>query len=146
MTIQTTVSALQSLHAGITGVTSAPVALPITIDPRRLPLVFSWPGPTAPDGWAGNAGDWYRVRRTYVVRCYVAEVTADGSTQDDAGYQAASLLLQRFGVAYMEDPNIGGAVAHIGPVLDSGVAILDYGGKDYHGFEFRLDITEKVAL
>lgn len=146
MTIQTTVSALQSLHSAITGVTSAPTALPITIDARRLPLVFSWPGPTSPAGWASSAGQWYRTERTYIIRCYVAEVTADGSTQDDAGYQAAALLLQRFGVAYMGDPNLDGAVAHLGAILDSGVAILDYGGKDYHGFEFRLDITEKVSL
>lgn len=145
MTIQTTITALQELHAEITGITSAPTELPVTIDSRRLPLVFSWPGPTAPDGWQPMAG-WYRVQRTYIVRCYAAEVAADGSTQNDTGYQAAALLLQRFGDAYVANANLEGAVAHLGPILDSGAAILEYGGKDYHGFEYRVDITEKVTL
>ena len=106
MTIQTTITALQELHAEITGITSAPTELPVTIDSRRLPLVFSWPGPTAPDGWQPMAG-WYRVQRTYIVRCYAAEVAADGSTQNDTGYQAASLVLQRFGDAYVANANLG---------------------------------------
>jgi hypothetical protein len=146
MSIATTLTAIQTMHAGISGVTSAPLALPVTIDARRLPLVFVWPGPTSVDGWQAMAG-WYKHVRTYIVRCYVAEVS-EVDEQVDTGYQAALPLLQRFGEAYMTpaNQNLTGAVAHLGPpITDSGIGVLEYGATFYHGFEYRLTVTEKVV-
>jgi hypothetical protein len=148
MTVATTITAYQTLHATITGVKSAPTKMPQALNTADLPLAFAWPGPTIEQtGWQPYAG-WYSVRRYYIVRCYVKPI-AQGSGFDD-GYQEAIALLQRFGDAYMDNANLSGAVAHIGPqISDSGVRgdFQWVAGSDtnYHGFEFRIETVEKVA-
>lgn len=143
MSIATTITAFQSLHASITGVTSAPEKLPATLDANRLPLVFTWPGPTAVDGWEMQEG-WSFAQRTYVVRCYVALVSRKNTGIDD-GYQEVIPLLQKFGVAYTSNPRLSGAIGLMDSVTDSGASILDYAGTEYHGFEFRMNVAEKIA-
>lgn len=147
MTIATTVTAFQTLHASITGVKSAPTAMPNALTTADLPFVFTWPGPTVEQrGWTSSPG-WYEQRRYYIVRCYVLPI-AQGIGFDD-GYQQALTLLQRFGVAYMDNANLSGAVAHIGPRIEDGGVRGDFqwtaGGASYHGFEFRIETVEKVA-
>lgn len=146
MSVAATITAFQTLHAGITGVTSAPEKLPATLDKDRLPLVFTWPGQTMQgEGWKAGGG-WYIHRRQYVVRCYVALVSQKNTGIDD-GYQEVVPLLQRFGEAYMGNVNLSGAVAHIGEnISDSGASILVYAGTEYHGFEYRVEVAEKVTL
>jgi hypothetical protein len=148
MTISTTVTAFQTLHATINGVASAPTAMPQSITTARLPLVFTWPGSTfEADGWQSQPGGWYSHRRFYIVRCYVKPI-AQGTGFDD-GYQTALTLLQRFGEAYMSasGTQLGGALDYIGPsVNDSGVRgdLQWVAGSDvyYHGFEFRIETKE----
>jgi hypothetical protein len=146
MSVAATITAFQTLHAAITGVTSAPGKLPATLDKDRLPLVFTWPGPTVQgEGWKAGGG-WYIHRRLYVVRCYVALVSQKNTGIDD-GYQDVVPLLQRFGEAYMGNVNLSGAVAHIGEnISDSGASILVYAGTEYHGFEYRVEVAEKVTI
>tara|TARA_R110000868_G_scaffold117128_3_gene311399 strand:+ start:3027 stop:3467 length:441 start_codon:yes stop_codon:yes gene_type:complete len=146
MSIAATITAFQSLHAAVSGVSSAPEKLPATLDKNRLPLVFTWPGPTVQgDGWKPATG-WYIHRRLYVIRCYVALVSQQNTGIDD-GYQTVVPLLQAFGEAYMGNVNLSGAVAHIGEsISDSGASILVYAGTEYHGFEFRIEVSEKVVL
>jgi len=146
MSIATTITAFQTLHSSITSVLSAPEKLPAALDKQRLPLVFTWPGPTVEgNGWKPMGG-WYIHRRLYVVRCYVAPVSVKNVGIDD-GYQEVVPLLQSFGVAYMGDVTLAGAVAHIGEsISDSGASILVYAGTEYHGFEFRIEVAEKVTL
>ena len=148
MTISATITAYQTLHAAITGVTSAPTAMPMSLNTSDLPLAFTWPGPTIEQrGWTPYGG-WYEHRRFYIVRCYVKPI-AQGTGFDD-GYQTALTLLQRFGTAYMGDANLSGAVMSIGPqIYDSGVRgdFQWVAGSDvyYHGFEFRIETVEKVV-
>jgi hypothetical protein len=151
MTIATTVTAFQALHATITGIVSAPTAMPQAIDTAELPLVFTWPGPTyEADGWQSQPGLWYTHRRVYIVRCYVKPI-AQGRGFDD-GYQTALTLLQAFGTAYMSAAGValGGALEYIGPsVNDSGVRgdMQWVAGSDvyYTGFEFRIETKEKYC-
>jgi hypothetical protein len=148
MTISATITAFQTLHATITGVKTAPTAMPMSLNTSDLPLAFTWPGPTVEQrGWTASGG-WYEQRRYYIVRCYVKPI-AQGSGFDD-GYQQAITLLQRFGEAYMGDMNLDGTVAHIGPRVEDGGARGDFqwvAGSDtfYHGFEFRIETVEKAA-
>ena len=145
MTISTTVAAFQTLHATITGVASAPTAMPQSLTTARLPLVFTWPGPTSLGGWKPSAG-WYIHSRIYIVRCYIKPIS-QGSGFDD-GYQTALDLLQRFGEAYVANQNLNGAVAHLGPDINDGGVRGDLqwvAGSDvyYTGFEFRIEVAEK---
>lgn len=148
MTVSATITAYQTLHAAITGVKSAPTAMPQTLNTSDLPLAFTWPGPTIEqNGWTPSA-NWYTHRRFYIVRCYVKPI-AQGTGFDD-GYQSAVTLLQRFGEAYMGNQNLSATVAHLGPqIYDSGVRgdLQWVAGSDvyYHGFEFRIETVEKAA-
>lgn len=154
MTISATVTALQAIHAGITGVKSAPTSLPQSIVTSSLPMAFTWPGPTIAlvntHGWTAAPG-WYMQHRIYIVRCYVKPI-AQGSGFDD-GYQTAITLLQRFGEAYMAtgNQNLGGLIAHLGPGISDGGVRGDMqwvtgGDVFYTGFEFRIEAVEKESL
>lgn len=150
MTIAATIAAFQSLHATIEGVNSAPVEMPVFINAVELPLVFTFPGATLEDeGWAASAGQWYTHRRYYIVRCYV-RLLGTGRGVDE-GFQETIALLHRFGVAYMRNPNLSNAVAHLGPqISDSGWRGDFRWGDDesafYHGFQFQVAVSEKVSL
>lgn len=149
MTVATTVAAFQTLHATITGVVAAPVELPGSLDPDRLPLAFTWPGPSVESGGWIPAPGKSESRHYYIVRCYVAEVAPLGADVDD-GYQATLPILQAFGAAYVADAvSVTGVLVLAGATIrqinDSGAVVLEYAGVSYHGFEFRVQILEKVT-
>ena len=145
MTVLTTISALQTKHLGVTGMKSAPTAMPSNLDQVTLPVALVWPGEAT---WDMQAIDLKRQDRTYLVRVYVQAV-AQGIAGPDEGYQAAAALLERFGAAYMADLSLGGAVDHISAVRDSGVSgggfELLWGGVTYWGFVYRVTVVEKSS-
>jgi hypothetical protein len=143
MSVSSVVTALQTLHSGISGVKAAPTALSGYYDTAKLPLVWTHPGPTpAGGGWAQSA-DLRLYDRIYIVRCLVMPEGQGRGT--DEGYQAALALIQKFGDAYLANPNLSGQIAHFVRIEDTGVAMLDQGQVKYHGFEFRLTVREKVG-
>lgn len=148
MSTATVVTAFQTLHSGITGVKSAPTELPGSLSTAALPLVFTWPGETVDPGWQPGASGDYIVFRTYVIRCYVKPLQ-QGSGFDE-GYQLALTLFDRFGAAYMANPQIDAnenITLHTNK-RDSGVhGRMQWGiGTEtfYHGFMFMLDVKENV--
>lgn len=151
MTCAAVVTAFQTLHAAITGVQSAPTAFPASLTTAVLPLVLTRPGPTpTAGGLKGSAGDWYEHRRIYLIDVYVKPL-AQGAGVDE-GYQLAITLLDRFIAAYMVSSalNLSGAVAHVGPAyIDTGIVPnMRYGADSetlYWGFQFRIEVVEKVA-
>lgn len=146
MTIATTITALQAVHAGISGVTRAPTTLPNALQTADLPTVVVWPGPTpATEGWIAAPGG-YHVRRIYLVTVYVAGM-GEGADYDQA-YQECITLLQAFGEAYVTDANqnLSGAVDTIfGPITDTGIRRVDYLDQAFHGFTFQVPVKEKVT-
>lgn len=132
------VAALQSLHAAIAGVATAPIAMPASLNTADLPCVLVWPGTAT---WRQQAVGLRRLEREYIVRCYVAPV-AQGKGVDE-GWQAALALLDAFGQAYENDIALGGMVDQIASVVDMGLGVHVFAGIAYHGFEYRLKIVQK---
>lgn len=143
LAIVNTLAALQELHAGITGIATAPTTLKGYYDTARLPLVWAHPGPTPPGGgWLASPG-LHHYNRVYYVDCFVMP-EGQGAGLDE-GYQLCVTLLQRFGLAYLADPNLSGQIAHFVTIEDSGVTLLNRAGVQYHGFRFTLTVREKTA-
>jgi len=149
MTVAATVTALQTLHATITGVSSAPTVMPASLNNAELPVCLTFPGE---GGWKHNSmdGAMLQQRRRYVVKVYVAPIPLGQGL--DEGYQLSLPMLQAFGEKYMGVTTLSGAIAHLGTLesgllaTDLGVGIIPFAGIDYHGFTYFVDIIEKTAV
>ena len=141
MTVAATVTAIQTVNAAVTGMTSAPTAMPSQLTTAVLPLAITIPGPAE---WQNNSDGWGFQFRSYYVRVYVKPVSQD--IVADGGFQDAMTLIQRFGDAYIADTTFGGAVNTVrlddgfGPAIsDGGVSgQMTWGaapeGANYWGF------------
>lgn len=145
MTIAATVTALQTLHATISGVNAAPTAFPSNLNTATMPIALVWPGEA---NWRAQAVGLKRQQREYIVRVYVSPIAQDKAGPENA-YTLCNTLLQLFGRAYLDNPTLGGAVDNIATIQDSGVSggsvELTWAGVAYWGFVFRLGIVEKSA-
>jgi len=141
--IANTIAALQNLHAGIDGIEAAPTALSGYYDTAYLPLAWSHPGPTPNYGGWRESAQLRQYDRNYYVDVFVMP-EGQGVGLDD-GYQLTLALLQRFGMAYLNDPNLSGAIAHFVSIQDTGATLLRRGDVKYHGFRFTLTVREKTA-
>lgn len=144
MTIAATITALQTLHAGISGIKSAPTAFPSNVNTASLPLVLTMPGPA---NWLEQAVGLKRQNREYIVRVYVNPVAQDKAGPENA-MTTINALIQLFGRAYLADLSLSGAIDHIDRIEDSGAVEnmeLTTAGITYYGFVFRLGIVEKSA-
>ena len=143
MSVSTIVTALQAVHAAISGVKTASGTMPSNLATAELPLVAVWPGEAE---WAYAAMDQQRQLRTYIVRVFVCPV-AQGITGPDPGYNACVALLQAFGEAYKAHSHIADKADIMWPVRDSGISggaiELTWGNTTYWGFVFRVQIEEK---
>ena len=142
MSIATTVSALQTKHAAISGVRTAPTAMPSNLSTAVLPIALVWPSAAT---WSLQAMGLKRQEREYEVRVYVQPV-AEGVAGPDAGYQACLTLLELFGQAYQGDPDLSASVDHLLSCRDEGVtAGLTWGQITYWGFVYHLTVVEKSS-
>lgn len=140
MAISTVIAALQVRHAALTGVTSAPTAMPASLASSMLPIVLVLPGEAT---WSTTRiGGPALQERVMLVRCYVAPV-AQGQGVDQ-GYTAAVALLETFGDSYRTDFSAGTGYQMLRPFTDTGHVIMAWGneGQAYHGFEFKLTVRE----
>lgn len=146
MSVLTTIAAFQALHADIAGVKTAPTAIKGQIDSVDCPVVYVWPSETVGRNWQPQASSWRIVDRDYLISVFVQPV-AKGRGVDE-GYQKAITMLQAFGEMYTTDTalRLDGSVAHISNIRDSGVGVVEYAGVKFHGFEFRIAVTEKEAV
>jgi len=145
VSVLTTIAALQSVHAGVSGIASAPTAMPSNLDQATLPVALVWPGEAT---WQMQAIGLQRQERTYIVRVFVAPV-AQGIAGPDEGYQECAALVQRIGAAYLDDLTLGGTVDQITEIRDSGVSgggfELLWGNVPYWGISYRVTVVEKSA-
>ena len=155
MTIRTAVEALQAINANITGVASAPVVYPGSLNTASLPLVIVWPGPAevALEGFGFNM-----TQRIYRVTCYV-KASQQGRGIDE-GWQQVITLLQRFHTAYLDstknpivnDDTYKASIRNSTetPITDTGLELFAYpppatgieGIPHYYGFEMLVPVKE----
>ena len=149
MSVSATVTGIQAVNAAITGVTSAPTAMPASLTTAALPLAITIPGPAE---WLNESAGWGFQFRTYMVRVYVKPISRD--IPADGGFQDAMTLIQRFGAAYLTDTTFGGVVNTVrleglpAPITDGGVRGDMTWGNDpnqapYWGFEFQIITKEE---
>src|SRR6478736_4038687 len=143
MAIRVVIIALQTIHASIPGVVSAPLVYPNAINTNDLPMMLTFPGQGTSSQEAMNS--LRRQDRTYLVRGYVDPISQGIR---DEKIQQTITLLQLCIEAYINPDNIrlvdqGGLHATIKisaatPVTDTGLAVLPYGPpalqQGYHGF------------
>lgn len=142
MSVLTTIAKLQTLHLTITGIVSAPLIRPASINSVKLPLVFVSPGPAT---WNPHAIGLKRQEREYKIEV-IAGAVAQGRGLDQ-NYQVAVGLLDGFGTLYMSNQTLDHTIDHIGVDggrwTDTGVIVKEIAGAAFWGFEVDLIIVEK---
>lgn len=145
MTTTSTIAALQTLHAAVTGVATAPAAYPNSLEVSETPCVLTYAGP-ATTRWDAHGG-MPRTERTYIARWYVWAVPLGAGV--DEGMQEAITMLDRALALYrVTDDLSNGAQIRIADddrqaIRDSGVrSDLTYGEMVFRGFEVQLSIWE----
>lgn len=133
------ITALQTRHAAITGVTNAPTVMPASLNAADLPLVLVFPAASIvqdlePHTFIHNRG------RSYVVRVYVKPL-AQGRGIDE-GFQDALTLLPLFDEGYRASNVLSGLTATLSSYSDTGIQPQTFGEVSYHGFAFTLQISE----
>ena len=139
MSISTTIAALQQLHGTI--VANAPTRFSAKVE--SLPRVLTLPGKAE---WGRSTfGERKGQQRRYRVQVLTGAVDDGG----DAAILQAIDLMQQFGDLYLSDQAVvldaGGMQITLmteTPLRDSGLVVLNFGGKDYHGFEFEVTVDE----
>ena len=144
MSISGVVTALQEIHAAISGVKTASGTMLSSLNTADLPLVAVWPGEAE---WGYAAMDQLRQKRTYIVRVFVRPVAQD-IPGPDPGYNDCVALLQAFGEAYKANSHVADKADIVWPVKDTGITggamELIWGQTTYWGFVFRIQIEEKA--
>lgn len=142
MGITATVATLQTLHATISGVTSAPTARPVEVAPASLPCVIVRPGALA----LGREGRSLAGRtRSYEGICLV--VVPNQGRGISEGLARSHALMDAFG-AFYEEQIEGGSDLSTGGVIvgyrDGGEpqSLIGYGASEFEGFTFTVEVWE----
>ena len=150
MSLSDTLGYLQTINAGVSGIKSAPTKYPRVFNTAQLRMILTWPD--ACDWMHITAGDLRRQDRVWRLECYVTPLTQgqgiDGPIQD------CMELLLLLAEEYLDVDNL--LLNSSSPQVfiqtdgaslnDDGYQVLRYPpgeGTAYHGFIFRVRITEK---
>ncbi len=142
MSVKTVANAIQDAIGASSLVTSAPhiESWPAAINGPDLPIVLTRPGAAT---WPHDCLDDVRSHRTYISEIYVKSnaqgLYAEGIEETLDIIQAVGELLTGSSGGY----TLSGAVFDSEP-RDRGLVILTYGGMDYRGTVFDLDVVEDV--
>ena len=137
------VDALQTIHGAVTGVTTAPTAMPAALNPGDLPMTLTYPGPAEHIELSFHHQGTERI---YLVWLYVKPI-GQGEGVDE-GYQKCLPFLQRFRDAYAENREATANWKKLRLIADSGVELLTLRqaptGELYWGIIFQVQITHYV--
>lgn len=148
MTILTTITALQTLHATVAGVTTAPTVYPGKLNSADLPMILVLPA----DGTADLEAIGARKRHDGIYRAYVYVAPLTEGVPVDEGVQTCILLLQALLDMYLNSTNVqlttspSQAIIRAStttPIRHSPIATLPFGGTDYRGFTVDISVMEK---
>lgn len=149
--VSSVITAFQTLHAGITGVKTAPTAYPGKVTTADLPMVLTFPGQAITQMRTFGANPALSKRsslRDYSIRLFVEPAPQD---RYDNVMQSSITLLQRFLDEYYDNFILAANLAHIVEVRDSGVVTggdlvgdrgLMYAGIVYTGVIFEVNVQE----
>jgi hypothetical protein len=151
--ITNTISLIQTVAAGITGVKSAPTTFPSKLDRPQLPYVL-----TFPEAATTSQSTFQQTHRTtirdYSVRCYVEAIGQNITTNRIA---TAITLLQLFieefetnrellaGITIIDSINDSGIITG-GTALTSGLIKMNLADTLYTGFFLTLKVREYYSL
>lgn len=151
MNVQHVVASLQSLHAGLPGVVSAPLRFPGSLNSANLPTVITWPQRAFTTKVTARAIQ-IKSERLYSVRVYVE---ATGKSDYDIPSWKSMTMLPTFIEAYFKQQELADGYAIITRVDDLGLmaggdlamqAGLTYAGNAYKGFVLTLHVTEVTHI
>lgn len=145
MSAVTVASALQTINATITGITSAPTTMPGALNPADLPMVLVQPGPAVHTDVSMRH---LRTDRTWYGWVYVKKVGSGLGV--DEGYQDAITLLSRFYTEYITQEHTSNAAWDcLHYVADRGVrsdfALYETSQERYWGFVVEWTVTHFTA-
>lgn len=154
MTVTTVTAAMQVINVAISGVTTAPVLMPGSLETADLPAVIVWPSEADTHQSAG-----FKVStRSYVVALYV--MPAEQGLGISEGWTDAKTLLQTLLETWASEDNVilisaGGYNASVRPdddtpILDNGIEMIAYpppaqgvtGYPHYFGAQLRVTVKE----
>lgn len=136
MSATTIIAALQAKNLAVSGVTSAPTALPGSLSGVRLPVSLIVPGPA--QHHPTRVGATHTVRE-YQMRFYVTPI-AQGEGYH-GGHTSLVTVLDAVVAAYIATPSVtGGRMQQ--RFSDTGHEIMEYAGIAYHGFTVTVTIEE----
>jgi len=139
MSVAATYAKLCSVVAASSGIVTCSTSLPMALNDAGLPWAVILPGAAE---WNEHASGLKRQIRTYTIRVYVKPV-AQGLGYDE-GFTACLGPLNALGNTILGNVSLDNTVDEIRqPIPDTGIMVLAFNGIDYHGFEYRLQITEK---
>jgi len=137
MSISTVKAALAETLAGVTGLTSIYTTAPANLDNAELPALVIFAG----------AGQWQRTglnqpmveeRRTYLLNLYVQAVQAGAYGEAEA---AVEPFLSRIPAALGLAPRLGETSVLLATLTaDKGISVMPYGGVEYLGVEFTVEV------
>ncbi len=142
MSVESICNSIQDAINASTLIASAPhiASWPSAINDPDLPMVLTRPGAAT---WPHECLDDVWSRRTYISEIYVRPnaqgLYAEGIEETLDIIQAVGELLTGSGGGY----TLSGAVFDSEP-RDRGLVILTYGGIEYRGTVFELDVVEDV--
>ena len=145
MSIDAIITAMQTRHAAISGVTSAPTTFPTALNNTDLPILLTDPL-KGKNEWESDGGDLVLETRAYRVRCFCLP-TGQGVGIDQGKHQAITVL-DGVLASYRSTPNLNSTAAirvEVG-IEDTGIkADMKYTDPDttYYGFELIVPIEER---
>ena len=144
MSVAASITAMQTRHAAISGVVSAPTAYPTGLNAAALPLILTDAGKARTE-WETQGGDFALEVRAYRVRCFC--LAAGLGVGIDQGKQQAITILDAVLASYRSAPTLTStaAVRIEAGLEDSGIIMLRYTDPDttYWGFELAVSVEER---
>lgn len=135
MSLSSVISAMQTRHGNLSGVASAPTAMPASLSTAQLPCALVFPGEGRHT--ARRVGERQRVRNL-IVRVYVGPI-AQGAGIDE-GFQDVLTLLDTFCASYEQNTVIDSTAKVWGEFSDTGHIVSEFAGVAYHAFELSLQV------
>jgi len=137
MSISTVKTAFATTLTGVTGLTSIYTTAPANLDNAELPALVIFAGPAQ---WrrTGLNEPMVEESRTYLLNLYVQPVQAGAYGEAEA---AVEPFLSRIATALGNAPRLGESSVLLATLTgDKGISVMPYGGVEYLGVEFTVEV------
>ena len=141
----TTVKAkLVEIQEAIPGITRAFAYAPHNISNSDLPAIVNFTGPANYDTVLVGTDVIYETR-TYLMRLFVKSIAAGLSGEVERDIEPFISLVPSYFASRPDFEDLEGVLEN--KILgDGGIQVFKYGGQDYLGVEFRIEISEVILI